>query len=308
MTRTRLTTALLAASVLLLAGCSGAPTGDDGKLKAVSSFSILSDIVREVGGDGVEVHNVVPVGNDPHEYEPKPEDSKATQDADVVFYNGLNLEGGDTGWVHKLLEATGRNGDDAVEAAAGVEPEYLGEEKGNAGQINPHAFLDPNVGMTMARNVHDGLVAADPEHAADYDANLDSYLGELQKIDGEYREKIGSIPEEDRVLVTSERAYQYVASRYGLREGFIWEIDTEEIGTPSQIKDAVAFIEKHDPPALFVESNVDPRPMETVSRETGKRIAGTLYSDELGKQGSEGETYVGFLRSNIEKIHEGLSS
>lgn len=298
--------------VLLLASCgkSGASDtngGNDGTIQAVGSFSIVSDIVNEIGGDFVDVHNVVDVGNEPHEYEPKPEDTKKTEDADIFFYNGMNLEGGDSGWVSKLLESVGKEDDKVFEVTEGVEPKYLGEEEGNDGEINPHAFLDPNVGIKMAENIRDGLVKVDPDHEDEYNENADEYINELKDIDQEYQDKIDDIPEEDRVFFSSERAYQYMTERYGLKEGFIWEIDTEDIGTPDQIKSAVKFVEDNDPPSLFVESNVDKRHMETVSDETDVEISHTIYSDELGKEGEEGETYLGFLKSNIDDIYDGLN-
>lgn len=288
-------------------GDSATSKGKDQKLQLVGTFSILSDIVSEVGGNQIELHNIVPVGNDPHEYEPTPEDTKKTSDADVFFYNGLNLEGGDSGWVHKLLESVGKKDDQVFAATDGVKPKYLGDEKENEGKINPHAFLDPNVGMKMAENIRDALIKVDPDHEDAYKENADGYLEKLKDIDKEYKDKINDIPKEDRVFIASERAYQYMTERYGLDAGYIWEIDTEEVGTPKQIKSAVKFVKEHNPPALFVESNVDPRPMETVSNETGVDIADTLYSDELGKKGTEGETYLGFLKRNIEKIHKGLA-
>src|SRR5699024_1326513 len=298
--------------VLLLASCgkSGASDtngGNEGAIQAVGSFSIVSDIVNEIGGDFVDVHNVVDVGNEPHEYEPKPEDTKKTEDADIFFYNGMNLEGGDSGWVSKLLESVGKEDDKVFEVTEGVEPRYLGEEEGNDGEINPHAFLDPNVGIQMAENIRDGLVKVDPDHEDEYNENADEYINELKDIDQEYQDKIDDIPEEDRVFFSSERAYQYMTERYGLKEGFIWEIDTEDIGTPDQIKSAVKFVEDNDPPSLFVESNVDKRHMETVSDETDVEISHTIYSDELGKEGEEGETYLGFLKSNIDDIYDGLN-
>lgn len=309
-----LVTTLMAA--LLLGACGNEDSAGkkaqgndkDQPLQVVGTFSILSDIVSEVGGDQVDVHNIVPIGNDPHEYDPLPEDTKKTTDADAFFYNGLNLEGGKSGWVFKLIDAVGKKDDQVFKLMDGVEPKYLGEEKGNEGQVNPHAFLDPNVGMKMAKNTRDALIKVDPDHKDAYEDNAKAYLKKLKDIDKEYKEKISDIPKKDRVLMTSERAYQYMTERYGLDAGFIWEIDTEETGTPDQIKSAVKFVNNHDAPALFVESNVDSRPMETVSKETGVKIAGRLfYSDELGKPGQEGDTYLKFLQSNIETIHDGLA-
>jgi len=296
-----------AMAALLLSACSGEKEGaDNDKIHLVATFSILTDILNEVGGDQVDVHSMVPIGTDPHEYEPLPEDIKKAADADAIFFNGLNLEGGKTGWFSKLINSVGKDEKDVYELMAGVEPKYITTEDGRDEEMNPHAFLDPIVGIQMVENARDALTEIDPDNKDAYEKNANALLKELHEIDELYKEKISEIPEEHRILVTSERAYQYMTERYGLQEGFLWDIDTEEIGTPRQIKNLVNFIKEHDVPAIFVETNVDKRPMETVSKETGVDIAAELYSDELGKPGTDGGTYIKFLRYNIEKIHEGL--
>lgn len=282
-------------------------TADDDKLFVITSFTLIEDMVKQIGGDLVETTNLVPIGTDPHEYEPLPEDTKAATDADIIIYNGFNLEGGDHGWLAKLADSVGKSDDDMYELMAGAEPMYLSGEDGQEEEINPHTFLDPVLGIHMAENTVEALVAADPDNEDVYREQGETYIDELKEIDQEYEDKIDAIPEEDRILVTSERAYQYMTERYGLKEGFLFQIDTEETGTPEQIKSLVEFVKENDPPALFVESNVDQRPMETVAKETGVDIYSEIFSDEIGQPGEEGDTYVKFLRYNIEKIHEGLT-
>ncbi|MCM3711322.1 metal ABC transporter solute-binding protein, Zn/Mn family [Sporosarcina luteola] len=307
MKRKLLTLSIVSIMALLLSACGGKKEGaEEDEIQIVATFSILTDIVNEVGGDRVAVHSMVPIGTDPHEYEPLPEDIKKAADADAIFYNGLNLEGGKTGWFSKLIASVGKDENDVYELMAGVEPKYITTADGKDEEINPHAFLDPIVGIQMVENARDALSEIDPDHKDSYEKNADALLKELHGIDELYKTKISEIPEEHRILVTSERAYQYMTDRYGLQEAFLWDIDTEEIGTPRQIKSLVDFIKEHDVPALFVETNVDRRPMETVSKETGVDIASELYSDELGKPGTDGGSYVKFLRYNIEKIHDGL--
>lgn len=279
------------------------------KLSVVSSFTIISDMARQIGGDKVEVYNLVPTGTDPHEYEPLPDDIKAAEDADVLLYNGMNLEGGEHGWFMKMISSTKQDMDKVFELNEGVEPKYLTSEDGQEEEINPHSFLDPQVGMKMAENLRDALKKIDPDNAETYEANAEAYLEELSAIDKKYEEVIQSIPEEDRVLVTSERAFQYMTSRYGLEEAFVWAIDTEENGTPEQIKNLVDKLRKLEPPVLFLESNVDPRPLETVSRETGIPIfEEAIYSDEIGEKGAEVDTYKKLLEHNIRIIEAGLKS
>lgn len=299
-------------TLMILTACGG-ESGDEGSndstdtIFVVTSFTLIEDIVKQIGGDHIETHNLVPIGTDPHEYEPLPEDTKAFTDADAIFYNGFNLEGGDDGWLAKLVDTVGKDNDQMFELMEGAQPMYLSGEDGEEDEINPHTFLDPVLGLHMAEKALDALIEIDPDNEDTYKEKAESYFDELKAIDQEYQDKIAEIPEEHRILVTSERAYQYMADRYGLEEGFVWEIDTEEQGTPAQIKSLVEFVNDKQPPVLFVESNVDSRAMETVSQETSVEIFGTLFSDEIGKPGEEGDTYVKFLRYNIEQIHEGLS-
>lgn len=277
------------------------------KLKVVSSFTIITDMVHQIGGDHVEVHNLVPTGTDPHEYEPLPEDIKKATDADVLFINGMNLEGGKEGWFYKMVDSVNQDLDHVFELNEGVEPKYIGKESGVEEEVNPHSFLDPQVGIKMAENLRDALMKIDPDNKSIYEENAEKYLGELKDMDAQYKEKIGEISEVDRILVTSERAFQYMTERYGLEEAYVWEIDTEELGTPEQIKSLVDTLKEKQPPVLFLESNVDPRPLETVSSESGIDIYEEhIYSDEIGQKGDPVDTYIKLLQHNIDIIYDGL--
>lgn len=301
--------AITIAICLVLSGCGDDRGGTDDAehIQAVTSFSILADMVQEIGGDRVGVHNLVPTGTDPHEYVPKPEDIKHAADAHVVFYNGLNLEGGSSGWFAKLMDSVDQDDDHIFAATTGVEAMSLTGENTRDEHVNPHAFIDPNVGVTMAKNIRKALIAIDPDQETEYRNNAEDYVAKLESLADEYSRKIADIPDERRIIITSERAFQYLADRYGLHEGYIWAIDTEENGTPEQIKRLISFISDNDVPGLFIESNVDPRPMESVSKETGVPIAGTLYSDEIGTRGSDADTYLSYLQHNIDVIHSVLA-
>lgn len=276
------------------------------KLKVISSFSILTDMIEEIGRDSVMVHNLVPVGTDPHEYSPIPEDIKFASQADLFFYNGLNLEGGESGWFFKLIYSLGIDTHQTVETTQNIQPMYLTEKDGSQ-EVNPHAFINPKVGISMAKIVEEALIKADPDSRLYYEKNAEEYLSQLKKVEQEYRKKMGEIPPQNRVFIASEQAFQYLNAEYGLKEGFIWAIDTEENGSPNQIKDAIAFVKENHPPVLFVESNVDIRPMNTISEETGVPIyQPAIYSDELGKPGQEADTYLGYLEYNLKHITHGL--
>lgn len=312
----------LSMGAILLAGCGNDDATvneeDDDKLAVVTSFTILADIAEQIGGDDVSVHNLVPTGTDPHEYEPLPGDMKAATDADVLFYNGLNLEGGEAGWFFKMVDAVNAEDEKVYNLSEGVEPLHVTDELdadivaaqnlGAAeGAINPHAFISPHVGIILTENMRDALMERDPDNADAYEERATEYLDRLREVDARYHEVVQSMPEEDRVLVTSERAFQYMTKEYGLKEGFIWALDTEDTGSPEQIKSLVAFVEENDVPVLFIESNVDPRPMEAVSKQTGVPFSEKpIYSDEIGKTGDEVDTYMKFLEYNIDLIHDEL--
>ena len=300
-------------AVFMLAACGNdndgeANTKKNDKLKVVTSFTIIADMAREIGGDVVEVYNLVPSGTDPHEYEPLPDDIKAATDADILFYNGLNLEGGENGWFMKMMDAVNQKDENIFSLTERVEPKYLSGDGDRDEEINPHAFIDPAVGVKMAEDMRDALIKKFPTDSDKIKEQGDAYVQRLKDLDQEFEERVNSIPEENRVLVTSERAFQYLNDHYDLKEAFIWEIDTEENGSPKQIKALVHYIKEHNVPILFVESNVDTRPMETVSTESGVPIAELpIYSDEIGNPGDEIDTYVKYLEYNMKLIHDELS-
>lgn len=278
------------------------------KLQVVSSFTIITDMVKEVGGDKVEVHNLVPTGTDPHEYEPLPEDIKKATDADILFYNGMNLEGGKEGWFFKLIDSVGQDQSRVFSLTERVEPMYLQDEATREEEINPHSFIDPVVGIRMVEDMRDAFVEVDPDNKEYYEEQADAYLERLHAIDQDYEQKLGELPEENKILVTSECAFQYMLDRYDMGEECIWRVDTEENGSPEQITSLVQFIEENNVPVLFLESNVDPRPMETVSKESGVEIyEKPIYSDEIGNPGDEVDTYIKYLKYNIDIISDGLS-
>lgn len=278
------------------------------KLQVVSSFTIITDMVREVGGDKVEVHNLVPTGTDPHEYEPLPEDIKKATDADILFYNGMNLEGGEEGWFFKMIDSVGQDKSKVYSLTERVEPMYLRDEATREEEVNPHSFIDPVVGIHMVEDMRDAFIEVDPDNKEYYEERASDYLDRLKEIEKEYEERLGALPEENKILVTSECAFQYMLDRYDMGEACIWKVDTEENGSPEQIKSLVKFIDENNVPVLFLESNVDERPMETVSKESGVDIyEKPIYSDEIGNPGDEVDTYIKYLKYNIDIISDGLS-
>lgn len=294
-------------SIMLALVACGTKDEKEDKLQIVSSYSIITDMLKQVGGDLVDVHNLVPTGTDPHTYEPLPEDIKKATDADLMFYNGLNLEGGDQGWFFKLVNTVKKEENAIVDLSVGIDPMYLHEGSNSKDMINPHAYLNPNNGIIMTNNIIKALSEKDPAHQEIYERQGTDYIKRLVAIDAEYEKQFGSLHDEDKVIVTSERAFQYMNAHYGITEAFIWAIDTEETGTAHQIKELTQMIKDKNIKVLFVESNVDTRPMETVSKETRVPIfEKSVYSDEVGIPGSEVDTYEKLLNNNLNVFIEGI--
>ncbi len=297
-------------AIVLMAGCSeekqGSSETKEEKLQVVTTYSILYDIVKNVGGDRVEIHSLAPVGSNPHEYDPLPVDIQKATDADVIFYNGLNLEAGNS-WFEKLLETTGKASEDApvYRMSEGVEAKHL-TTKGKEEEEDPHAWLDIRNGIKYAENARDGLIEVDPEHAAVYEENAKVYIKQLQELHEQAVADFNKVPEEKRFIVTSEGAFKYFSAAYNFQAGYIWEINSENQGTPEQVTKIVELIKAKKPSTLFVETSIDPRSMEMVSSETGVPIGGTLYTDSLGKPGEDGDTYIKMMKSNITVILENL--
>ncbi|WP_261134568.1 metal ABC transporter substrate-binding protein [Bacillus sp. Marseille-Q3570] len=294
---------------LLLAACSTnlEEPPDNDKLQVVTTYSILQDMVKNVGGDKVQVHSMVKIGANPHEYDPLPEDVSKTADADAVFYNGLNLEAGNS-WFEKLLGTTGKDGEDApvFRLSEGVEPKYL-TTKGKEGEEDPHAWLDISNGIKYVENVRDGLIKVDPENKETYEKNAEEYISKLEKLHEEAKTSFNEIPKEKRYLVTSEGAFKYFSAAYDIEAGYIWEINAENQGSPDQIRQVVDLIKEKDVKVLFLETSIDARSMETVSRETGVPIGGKVFTDSLGKPGEDGDTYLDMMKWNIDTIREQLN-
>ena len=282
-------------------------SAQDKKLKVVATNSIIADITKNIAGDKIDLHSIVPVGQDPHEYEPLPDDIKKTTQADLIFYNGINLETGGNAWFTKLVENAKRvENKDYFAVSEGVEVIHL-EGEGETGKEDPHAWLNLENGVIYAKNIAKHLIEKDPSNKDFYQKNLDDYVAKLEALDKEAKTKFDAIPEEKKMIVTSEGCFKYFSKAYNVPSAYIWEINTEQEGTPDQIRDLVKKLKGSKVPALFVESSVDDRPMKTISSETGIPIYAKIFTDSIAEEGQDGDSYYSMMKYNLDKISEGLA-
>ncbi|MDT2706429.1 metal ABC transporter permease subunit [Enterococcus dispar] len=279
----------------------------ENKLTVVATNSIIADMVKEVAGDKVNLHSIVPVGKNPHEYEPLPVDVRNTQEADVIFYNGLNLETGGNGWFTKLMvNGNKKTNEDYFAVSDGVEVIYLeGEEQGKA---DPHAWLNIENGILYAKNIASTLIAKDPVNKETYRDNLAKYVEKLTNLDNLAKEQFASIPLKEKLIVTSEGCFKYFSKAYDIPSAYIWEINTEEEGTPNQITTLVTQLKESNVKALFVESSVNKKPMQSVTKDSGIPIYGEVFTDSIAEPGNRGDSYYDMMKENLTTIFAGLAS
>lgn len=295
--------------VIVLVGCRSQmkSASSDRKLNVVVTNSILADMTKEIAGNKINLHSIVPVGKDPHEYEPLPEDVEKTSEADLIFYNGVNLETGGNAWFTKLVKNANKKEDrDYFAISKGIDVIYL-EGKNEKGKEDPHAWLNLENGIIYVKNITKLLSEKDSRHKSFYEQRSKDYLKKLRELDEQAKTKFNTIDSSKKLIVTSEGCFKYFSKAYDIPSAYIWEINTEEEGTPSQITDLVEKLNKLKPSALFIESSVDDRPMKSVSKETGIPIYSKIFTDSIAKKGDEGDSYYTMMKWNLEKIAEGLS-
>ncbi|MGE0974846.1 manganese ABC transporter substrate-binding lipoprotein MntC [Staphylococcus cohnii] len=275
------------------------------KIKVVTTNSILYDMVKNVGGDNVEIHSIVPIGQDPHEYEVKPKDIQALTDADVVFYNGLNLETGN-GWFKNALSQANKSYEDGsvVKVSKNVKPLYLNSAKeGDESKQDPHAWLSLDNGIKYVEEISKALIKKNDNYKDDIQNNTKDYITKLEDLKKESHDKFNDIPKEQRAMITSEGAFKYFSKQFDIKPGYIWEINTEKQGTPEQMKQAVKFVQDNNLKHLLVETSVDKKSMQSLSEETNLNIYGEVYTDSIGKKGTKGDSYFNMMQENINTVH-----
>ncbi|MEM7469780.1 MAG: metal ABC transporter substrate-binding protein [Pseudomonadota bacterium] len=270
------------------------------KFKAVTTFTVIADMARNVAGDVAEVESITKPGAEIHNYAPTPRDILKAQDADLILWNGLNLEL----WFEQFF----RNLSDVPSAVVtdGVEP--MGIAQGPyTGKPNPHAWMSVDAAVIYVDNIVAAFSEYDPDNAVVYEANGEAYKSEILSIIGPLKEQILAVPEQDRWLVTSEGAFSYLARDLGLNELYIWPINADQQGTPSQVRAVIDTVRENNIPVVFSESTVSPAPAQQIARETGARYGGALYVDSLSAADGQVPTYLDLLRETTSIIANGLT-
>jgi zinc/manganese transport system substrate-binding protein len=303
--------AFIVAAVVVLAAISAAraqAARNGEELNVVASFSILRDFVAHVGGDRVAVLALVGPGGDAHVYTPTPRDAKIVGAAGLIVVNGLGFEG----WMDRLARASATRAP-VIVASAGVAPlppppgEGWGDRSGNAAAgIDPHAWQSVHNAEIYVSNIRDGLMRADPQGSATYEANAAAYIEELARLDAEIRRAVTAIPPARRKVITTHDAFGYFAADYGIAFVAAQGVSTETEASARDIARIIRAIRQQNIPALFFENAVDPRLVRRIAAETGARIGGTLFSDTLTAPAGPAATYVDMMRHNIREIVEAL--
>jgi manganese transport system substrate-binding protein len=286
-------------AVLVLAGCGSTTTAQDDRPVVLTTFTVLADIAENVAGDHLKVESITKVGAEIHGYEPTPGDVRRASQADLILDNGMNLEAWFATFVQDLDV-------EHVIVSEGVEPIEIAADA-YRGKPNPHAWMSPLNVKIYVDNMADAFSALDPQHAADFQANADSYKAELQQLHDSLVTRLSVLPAGQRALVTCEGAFSYLAKDAGLTEHYIWPVNAEQQATPQQITDTIDFVRESDVPAVFCESTVSDDPMQQVVEATRARFGGVLYVDSLSDTGGPVPTYLDLIRHDADVIVAGLT-
>ena len=281
------------------------------KVPVTATFSILGDLVQQVGGDQVSVSTLVGPNGDAHVYQPTPQDIRTLAQSKLLVSNGLSFEG----WLERLDTASGFKGVKVV-ASQGIQPHQMAEEEGHEhaaheheaeghhhhGSLDPHAWNDPANVLLYVDNIARGLSQVDPEHASLYQQNAARYKAQLQKLDADYRARFAKLPAERRRAITSHDAFGYLAQAYHLTLIGAQGLSTEAEPSAAMIAGLIRQIRDEKIPALFIENISNPNLIQQIERETDARVGGELYSDALSPAGGEAATYLALLEHNLNTL------
>ncbi len=269
------------------------------KIVALSTFTILADMVKEVGGDKVEAISLTKPGVEIHGYEPTPQDLVQAAKADVIFENGLNLELWSAKLRSSIPDVPSVVLSEGVEVVSIAEGNYLGKP-------NPHAWMSPKQGLIYIENIRKTLTEMAPEHAEYFAKNAEAYSTKLKALDATLNESLKTLPEGKRTLVSCEGAFTYLTNDYDLHEVYLWAINDESGGSPQHIARVIDEVKARQVPAVFCESTVEPKIQDEVVKATGAKFGGVLYVDSLSQADGPAYSYLSLLEHTVKTIIGGL--
>ena len=266
------------------------------KIKVVSTFSILGDMVQNIGGNNIELTTLVGANGDGHVYEPTPADAKSVAAADVVFVNGLGFEG----WIDRLVKASGYKGK-VIIATKGI------KELKFEGELDPHAWQDLSNGRIYIKNIKNALIDLDPKNSDLYKKNFIAYDKILESMDKSTKEKFADIPKKNRKVITSHDAFLYFGRAYGIDFRSPVGVTTESEPSAGELAALITEMREDEIKALFAENITDPRLIKQLAREVNAQIGGTLYSDALSDNSEPANTYINMFKYNVNELATILS-
>jgi zinc/manganese transport system substrate-binding protein len=313
----RLSRRLFLAALATLAVATTSPSWAADKLKVVTTFTILGDMVRNVSGEHIALTTLVGPDGDAHVYEPTPADARALAQADLVIVNGLGFEG----WIDRLVKASGYKGplvvaSDGISALKAEKDHGHGQTSAHSendkddhhGEFDPHAWQDLANGRLYVANIARALAAADPAHADDYRRRAEAYDGELVALDRDIRSGLDAVPADRRKVITSHDAFQYFGRAYGIDFHAPFGLSTESEPSAGEVAALIRQMRNEGIRALFVENITDPRLVQQLAREADAVIGGTLYSDSLSGPSGPAPTYLDMFRHNASEIAKAFTS
>lgn len=274
---------------------------DKPPFRVVTTFTVIQDIAQNVAGSAAVVESITKPGAEIHDYQPTPRDIVKAQSADLVLWNGMNLER----WFEKFFETV--KDVPSVVVTEGIEP--LGIAEGPySGKPNPHAWMSPANALIYVENIRKALAKYDPANAEIYAKNAAAYAAQIKALDAPLRSRLAAIPEPQRWLVTSEGAFSYLARDYGLKELYLWPINADEQGTPQQVRRVIDTVMGEMIPVVFSESTISDKAAKQVAKETGARYGGVLYVDSLSADDGPVPSYLKLLEVTVRTIAEGFGT
>ena len=285
--------------ILIFQAQAGYAASND-KFKVVTTFTVIADMARNVAGDAAIVESITKANAEIHNYQATPGDLRRAQGADLILYNGLNLEL----WFDKFFNNL-KNVPKVI-VSDGIEP--MGITQGAySGKPNPHAWMSAPNALIYVENIRAALVEHDPKHAATYNTNAKQYSEQIITAVAPFKAQIAAVPEQQRWLVTSEGAFSYLARDYSLKELYLWPMNSDAQGTPQQVKAVIDTVRLNNINAVFSESTVSAKPAQQVARETGALYAGVLYVDSLSNKDGPVPTYIDLLTTTLSRIAAGVN-